>query len=270
MNLNAESESELESESEIEDVPLLPSIPSLKRSSELASPIDSIHAMTDNQNEDLPLQNSKLMKKARGPLALVGPFLEQMEIDYSRTAAGFLALISEGVSQLPRRPIPPQGQSHEDRRVMIRLNPEYEVRKIEPLLLRQQLQRMIPDPTLVADAILVSSGVAILAPKPAKAATILQYKEDVAQRFGNAVAERQESWTTFVIDPLPIYISNIEGPQDPIDELLLQELGFALIRDEAPIRQMAWTKRSKESTEPLGHIRKHVSKTKVHKFPSSL
>ncbi|KHJ33478.1 hypothetical protein EV44_g4315 [Erysiphe necator] len=245
MNIDAESEPESESESELEleskadGFPLLPSTPLLKRTYESSSLLDSIYSKANNQAEDLPQQNSNLMKKARGLLNLVGPYLEEMEIDCPGAGAGFLALISEGVScairgeeifpktskctdnmpsspkfkksswaataanghnntvinltqRLTRRPSPPQGQSHEDRRVMVRLNSEHEARKTEPFLLRQQIQRMIPGPSLVADAIVVPSGVAILAPTPAKAATILQYKEIIAQRFGNAVVERQE------------------------------------------------------------------------------
>ncbi|KHJ35434.1 hypothetical protein EV44_g3664 [Erysiphe necator] len=76
--------------------------------------------------------------------------------------------------KLPRKPSPPQGQSHEDRRAMVRLNSELEARKTEPFLLQQQIQLMISDPSIVADAIVVLSGVAILAPTPAKAATILE------------------------------------------------------------------------------------------------
>ncbi|POS83309.1 hypothetical protein EPUL_005562, partial [Erysiphe pulchra] len=242
------------------------------------------------------------MKKARGLLNLIGPYLEEMEIDFPGAGAGYLALISEEVSlairgeeifpktskftdnmpilsmykksswaataasrhnnaainltqRLPRRPTPPQGQSHEDRRVMVRHNSENEARKTEPFLLRQQIQRMIPDLSLVTDAIVVLSGVAILAPTPAKAATILQYKEVIACERNQAV-ERQESWTTFVIGPLPKCISTMHGPQDPLEGLLLQEPGFASIRDESP--------------EPLGHIRIHVSGTKANKFPSRL
>ncbi|POS81734.1 hypothetical protein EPUL_006135, partial [Erysiphe pulchra] len=171
----------------------------LEQSPTLEMNIDAesdIHNKTVNQTEDPPLQNSNLMKKARGLLNLVGPYLEEMEIDCPGAGAGFLALISEGVSRairgeeifsktskctdnmptsskyknsswaataanghnnaainltqrLPRRPTPPQGQSHEDRRVMVRLNSEHEARKTEPFLLRQQIQRMIPDPSLV-------------------------------------------------------------------------------------------------------------------------
>ncbi|KHJ32934.1 hypothetical protein EV44_g3999 [Erysiphe necator] len=264
MNIDAESESEsgLEPEPRADDFPLLPSAPLLKRTSESSSLLDSIYNKANNRAEDPPQQNSNLMKKARGLLNLVGPYLEEMEIDCPGAGAGLLALISEGVSRairgeeifpktskctdnmpsfskfkksswaataanghnnavinltqrLPRRPSPPQGQSHEDRRVMVRLNSEHEAWKTEPFLLRQQIQRMIPDPSLVADSIVVPSGVVILAPTPAKAATILQYKEIIAQRFGNAVVERQESWTTFVIGPLPKHISTMDGPHDP-------------------------------------------------------
>ncbi|POS84553.1 hypothetical protein EPUL_002906 [Erysiphe pulchra] len=50
----------------------------------------------------------------------------------------------------------------------------------------------------------------------------------------------------------------------------LDNIRFASVRDEVPIRQMAWTRRSKESPEPLGHIRIHVRETKANKFPSRL
>ncbi|RKF78706.1 hypothetical protein GcM3_061032 [Golovinomyces cichoracearum] len=82
------------------------------------------------------------------------------------------------------------------------------------------------------------------APTPAKAATLLQYKDTIAQRYGNAVVERQESWATFIIGPIPKRISTMEGEKEPLDELLLQEPGLARICDEVPIRLVAWTKRS--------------------------
>ncbi|POS85486.1 hypothetical protein EPUL_002457 [Erysiphe pulchra] len=184
-----------------------------------------------------------------------------IEIDCPGAGAGFLALISEGISRairgeknflkqttckrLPIKPTPPQRQSYEDKRIMVRLNPDHEARKNEPFLLRQQIQH-----------------VAILAPTLSKAAAILQYNEVIAQRFGIAVVERQESWKKSVIGPLPKQISTMGGSQDPSKGLLLQEPGFAPIYDE--------TKRSKESSEPLGHIRFNVPETKAHRFFSKL
>ncbi|KHJ34335.1 putative effector protein [Erysiphe necator] len=69
---------------------------------------------------------------------------------------------------------PPKGQSHEDKRIMIRLGHDYEAIKADPFLLRQQIQSLIPDPFLVSDAWQAPSGIAILVPTPAKVATLLQ------------------------------------------------------------------------------------------------
>ncbi|KHJ30961.1 hypothetical protein EV44_g3608 [Erysiphe necator] len=135
--------------------------------------------------------------------------------------------IVNNLTRKPRtKPTPPEGQSHEDRRVMIRLEHNHEARKTEPFLLRQQLQRILPDPSPVADTMQVPSGIAILAPTPAKAAAILQYRDVIAQRFGKAIVERQESWTTFIIGPLPKKVTTMDGKEDTLDGLLLQELGL--------------------------------------------
>ncbi|KHJ33276.1 putative effector protein [Erysiphe necator] len=97
------------------------------------------------------------------------------------------------------RASPPRGQSKEDRRVIIRLGPDHEARKTGSFELRQKIQQLIPDKSLIADVWTVPSGVAILAATPAKAATLLQYKEAIENRFGDAIVERQETWTTFVL-----------------------------------------------------------------------
>ncbi|POS81642.1 hypothetical protein EPUL_006549, partial [Erysiphe pulchra] len=36
--------------------------------------------------------------------------------------------------------------------------------------------------------------------------------------------------------PLPKLVTTIDGPQDPLDGLILQEPGLASIRDDVPIR----------------------------------
>ncbi|KHJ30250.1 hypothetical protein EV44_g3954 [Erysiphe necator] len=146
----------------------------------------------------------------------------------------------------------PEGQNKEDRRIMIRLDPEHEARKTGSYELRQSIQNLVSDSSLVSDVWMVPSGVAILAPTPAKAAAILQSKSAIENRFGNATVERQESWTTFVIGPIKKKIRCIEGLRDPMDGLLQQEL--AHIRDTVPIREMSWTRRSLND-EPHGYIR---------------
>ncbi|POS84775.1 hypothetical protein EPUL_002711 [Erysiphe pulchra] len=137
---------------------------------------------------------------------------------------------------------------------MIRLEHDHEARKTEPYLLRQQLQRIIPEPSLIADAMQVLSGIAILAPTLAKAAAILQHKD------------------TIVMDNLYYRITtqtaNFYGrKRDSLDGLLLQKSGFASISDEVSIKQTAWTKRSEESSDLIGHISIYIPETKARKFP---
>ncbi|KAI1000411.1 hypothetical protein K3495_g7784, partial [Podosphaera aphanis] len=136
------------------------------------------------------------------------------------------------------RASPPQGQGSEDRRIMIRLGPDHEARKADSYELRQAIQKLVPDSTLVSDVWSVPSGVAILAPTPAKAATILQAKSAIENRFGNALVERQESWTTFVIGPIKKKVRCHDGQSDrlcdPLEGLLQEEL--ATVRESVPIR----------------------------------
>lgn len=162
---------------------------------------------------------------------------------------------------------PPQGQSKEDRRVMIRLGPDHEARKTGTFELRQAIQKLVPDSSLVSDVWSVPSGVAILAPTPAKAAAILQAKTVIEERFGNATVERQETWTTFVIGPIQKKVRCLDGLRDPMDGLLLEEL--ASVREAVPIRYMNWTKRS-QNDEPYGYIRICVPELKAARFPSRL
>ncbi|CAD6498988.1 BgTH12-04642 [Blumeria graminis f. sp. triticale] len=151
---------------------------------------------------------------------------------------------------------------------MIRLDREHEARKADPFLLRQQVQRLIPDPSLVVYAWQVPSGVAVLAASPAKAASILQHSEAIAARFGNATVERQETWTTFVVGPIPKKVNTLDGAYDPLEGLLLEEPAIRAIKDDTPIRHIAWTRRSTDSLSPFGHIRIHVPEARAHKVPS--
>ncbi|POS83283.1 hypothetical protein EPUL_005991, partial [Erysiphe pulchra] len=228
MNTNITSEldpeSEVESESEIDKFPPLPSNPTLKRTSEILSPTQGSDYKKDTLKDDQHSQNSTLMMKARGLLNLVGPFLEEMETDRPGAGAGFLALISEGVSRAIRGEkislrtstdtnIMPNSSANNDNSCAARI------------------QRIIPHPSLMADAMQVPSGIVILSPLPAKAAAILQYKDMIAQRFGKAIVERQVSWTVFILGLLPKQANTLDG-KDPLDELLLQESGLVFIRDE--------------------------------------
>ncbi|KHJ32858.1 hypothetical protein EV44_g4159 [Erysiphe necator] len=134
---------------------------------------------------------------------------------------------------------PSRGQNRKDRRIIIRLDLNHEARKSNPFQLRQTIQNLVPDKNLVSDVWKVPYGVAILAPTPAKAATLMQYKKEIENRFGNSVVERQEAWTTFVVEPIPKKIRGLEGLLDPMNGTLLEELGH--IRDIMPIRYIGWT-----------------------------
>lgn len=188
----------------------------------------------------------------------------------AKAAAGNKDNKNVDLRRAPRRPSPPQHQSKEDKRIMIRLDSKHEARNAEPFLLRQQVQRLVPDPTLVVDAWQVPSGIAVLAPTAAKAASILQHKDTIAARFGNAKVERQEKWTTFVIGPVPKNVTTLDGAVDPLEGLLQSEPSIVDIKDAMPIRHIAWTQRSKDSAHSFGYIRIHVPEAKANKFPSRI
>ncbi|POS83267.1 hypothetical protein EPUL_005854 [Erysiphe pulchra] len=241
---------ETETETENDDFPSLGSTISDKRTAEMLT-TDENQDNNCTQNEVVSTQNSILMIKARGLLNLVRPYLEEIETQCPGAGSGFLALITDKVSCAvrggkiylkygedshtlktsaangdsksfnnpilapPAKPTPPQGQSQEDRRIMIRLDKDHEARKVDMFLLRQQIRKLTPESSLVCDVWYAPSGIAILAPTPAKAAAILQIKDLIANRFGNATVERQESWTTFIVGLLPKLVTTIDGPQDP-------------------------------------------------------
>ncbi|POS83652.1 hypothetical protein EPUL_003478 [Erysiphe pulchra] len=87
----------------------------------------------------------------------------------------------------------PRAQGKEDRRVIIGIGPDHEALKISYFEPRQNVSLHITDKTIIADVWTVPSGVAILAPTPAKAAALLQFNEAIENRFGAACVERQET-----------------------------------------------------------------------------
>ncbi|CAD6498811.1 BgTH12-04470 [Blumeria graminis f. sp. triticale] len=42
------------------------------------------------------------------------------------------------------------------------------------------------------------------------------------------------------------------------------------MKDDTPIRHIAWTRRSTDSLSPFGHIRIHVPEARAHKVPSRM
>lgn len=86
---------------------------------------------------------------------------------------------------------------------MIQLSPDHEARKTIVYELEAKIKILVPDSSLISDVWTVPSGLAILIPTPAKVVTILQAISAIEEKFENAVVERQETRTTFVIGPVP-------------------------------------------------------------------
>ncbi|POS83914.1 hypothetical protein EPUL_002612 [Erysiphe pulchra] len=102
----------------------------------------------------------------------------------------------------------------------VKLGPDHEARKTGSFELRQKTQQFIPDKSFIADIWSVPSGVTILAPSPAKAATLLQYKQAIENRFGDASVEKQETWNTFIVRPIPKKIRDLDGFFNLFDGLI--------------------------------------------------
>ncbi|POS83031.1 hypothetical protein EPUL_006341, partial [Erysiphe pulchra] len=136
----------------------------------------------------------------------------------------------------------PGEKSKEDRCVIIRLDQNHEAGKCNPFQLRQTIQKLVPDKGLISDVWTVPIGIAIIAPTPSKVAAIMQYKKEIETWFGKATVERQETWITFEIGPIPKKAGGLDGFIDPMNGSLLEELGS--IRDHVPIRHIGRTRRS--------------------------
>ncbi|RKF78602.1 hypothetical protein GcM3_062032 [Golovinomyces cichoracearum] len=84
---------------------------------------------------------------------------------------------------------------------MIRLAPDYKARKAGFSDLGQKIQELVTGKSLASDVWNVPSRIAILAPNPAKAATLTKVKITIQERLGNTTFERQENWTFLFLDP---------------------------------------------------------------------
>ena len=95
----------------------------------------------------------------------------------------------------------------------------------------------------------------------------MQFKDTIEKMFGEATVERQETWKTFGIGPIPKTIRGLDGVHSTMEGPLQEELAF--VRDIVPIRYMGWTRRS-QNEEPYGYIRICVPESRADKFPSRL
>ncbi|POS87409.1 hypothetical protein EPUL_001148, partial [Erysiphe pulchra] len=238
MDLDDEMETETESEPENDDFPSLGSTISLKKTADMLT-TDENQDNCCTQKEDVSTQNSILMIKARGLLNLVGPYQEEVETQCLGAGSGFLALIPDGVSRAiwgKNIYLKYSEDPHTLKTFVQKNNSSWAAMTANENIKSsntpiRQIQKLIPDSSLVCDVWHAPSGIAILAPTPAKAAAILQYKDLIANRF---------------------------------------EPGLASTRDDVSIRQIAWKNKSQDSNDDIEHVRTHFPSHKAHKFPFRL
>ncbi|CAD6502426.1 BgTH12-05019 [Blumeria graminis f. sp. triticale] len=239
----------------------------------------SVTPMDTENSEPAWSYRTSLMSKARGLLNLVGPYLEDMEKECPGAGADFLALISEGVSRAIRgQKIYKSSMNEQEQKPSTQSDNKRTWASKAPagvltgtnIDVRRPMTRPTPPKNQSKEDKRVPFGVAVLDASPAKAASILQQSEAIAARFGNATVERQETRTTFVIGPIPKKVNTLDGAYDPFEGLLLEEPAIRAIKDDTPIRHIAWTRRSTDSLSPFGHIRIHVPQARAHKMPSRM
>ncbi|POS84575.1 hypothetical protein EPUL_002800, partial [Erysiphe pulchra] len=219
-----------------------------------------------NQNKISSQKTSvaPLMAAIKGLLDLTNDYLQNLDKEHPSVAADFLALLADGAScamrgervyvslqntsklntnspkatwaQKVARASPSREQSKEDRRVMICVGSIHEARKTESFELRQKVQNTLPDKSLVSDAWFVPSG----------------FKDTIKKMLGEAIVERQETWKTFLISPIPKIISGLDGIHNTMEGPLQEEL--AVFMNIVSIRYIGWTRRT-QNEEPYGYIR---------------
>ncbi|CAD6503185.1 BgTH12-02853 [Blumeria graminis f. sp. triticale] len=102
LGLTTVIEGESDQEPVIEEFPPFLSSNSLKRSFDLQVSMEDPREINDSEKEDTQEQSSKIMTKARSLLNLVGPYLEEVDLECPGTGAGFLALIPDEVTRAIR------------------------------------------------------------------------------------------------------------------------------------------------------------------------
>ncbi|POS86679.1 hypothetical protein EPUL_002196 [Erysiphe pulchra] len=236
------------------------------------TPYTTLTSPTKSQNPEISRCSPALMSDIKGLLDLTCQYLQDLEIKHPGVGSDFLALLTDGASRAML------GQR------IYMAHPNQEIGQFKKVaswadvtaanisnhkanfFKRQKLKASAPQ-VQILDVWKVPSGFAILAQTPAKAAMILQAKTAIEEYSGNAVVERQETWTTFVIGPVQKRMQCVDGFRDPMDGLLHEE--FAAVRETVPFKYMNWTRRS-NNDEPCGHIRICIPESKAGKFPSRL
>ena len=161
-------------------------------------------------------------------------------------------------------PAPSQSQPQGQTKVMIRFPPDHPARKTDPYIVKQKVAQIMGNDKTVRDAWTTQSGFAILARDSAQADAITAKAKEIETVFGATSVARHEKWAIFVVGPISKRIQTLDGLEDPVTKGHLQnELEEG---NEAPIRRVAWTLKSKDPTQPDGYVSVSVPESWAARF----
>ncbi|KHJ32969.1 hypothetical protein EV44_g3591 [Erysiphe necator] len=135
---------------------------------------------------------------------------------------------------------------------MIRLDKNNPMREYRPFTIMKKVNETLGDSLCVKDAYATGSGVALVAADDSKVHKILQAKDQLKVVFSATEVERQESWVTFLVQPVPKNVQSILGNDLQVDENALVE-ETERITGCRPTRAH-WTAKSKDPTKPEGTV----------------
>lgn len=158
--------------------------------------------------------------------------------------------------------------NNNERRVMVRLEPDNPTRKLEPFALCDQIRSRVSDPSTVKDIWVVPSGLAILSPTPTKAVSLIQDNEEIRVGTGASAVEQQEEWTTFIVRPILKRQNGFECPVDVTPNRVREELSEAIGKDT--MKLVTWTKNSADPHLIEGYARVCVGSSQANRFPMPL
>lgn len=139
-----------------------------------------------------------------------------------------------------------------DCRVMVRLDTNNPMRAHKPFSLMKKVNEVVGDPLCVKDAYATNTGVALVAGDDTKVYKILSAKDQLKVAFSATEIERQESWTTFLVQPVPKTVHSVLGNGIQIDDSALIE-ETERITGCRPVRAH-WSAKSRDPSYHVGTV----------------
>lgn len=189
----------------------------------------------------------------------------------SHTPATYAQAVSlyNGTDQNKKRVLrvtPPRNHGSNDRRVMIRLRIGHPARQLDDYAIREKIRSVVPDPTLVQDLWKANSGITVLAPTPAKGASLIQHSKPISVALDATRVGIQQDWTTFVVGLISKQLQTDTVIHIDINHIRAEIASFV---DTTHICHLKWTNKSLQSLTK-GYVRVLVPSTKAPSFPTHL